>query len=546
MGTTERIRRKGGQRPRRSRVRPALGALLVVAGVALVAAGSATAATYCVHQPADPCEAGEIDQGASLQSALTGALQQPDADLIKIGPGTFTGPFVYSGSGAIEVAGSGPSTVLTAPAANGVIVLDLALGPGARSLHGFTVAVPGGNTTQNNIGIWARADFDSVAVTMPPAPTGATFGVTLFSPASFSHGSVTGPPVTAGPPVGGIGTAPFQPGGVTVSDTKVVADEAISAGADTIIHRVDAYGFQGFKFQSDGPVGTNSIDNSLWRSPPGVDHGVGLAAGCGNGASLNVVARHLTLVNTGTDPNSNTVVSTCNLPGKSSAIDLHDSIVRGGVASLRVNANNGPATIDVSYSDFDPAAVIEFGPEGAAITSGAGNVNVDPGFAAADDFRLRADSALIDAGDPAELAPGESTIDLAGAARVFDARGAGPRRDIGAFEWSPPPPPSATPGFAFGKLKRNRRRGTATLAIEVEAAGVVELTRTGKLRGASANAAGPGTVNLKLRPRGRARRKLVESDSRASVRVRAEVSFAPAEGPLSTAAKRVKLVRKPR
>jgi hypothetical protein len=65
-------------------------------------------------------------------------------------------------------------------------------------------------------------------------------------------------------------------------------------------------------------------------------------------------------------------------------------------------------------------------------------VNVAPGFvdSANGDYRLRANSALIDAGDPAPD-DGLQSVDLAGNARVFDGTGDGIAvPDIGAFEFS--------------------------------------------------------------------------------------------------------------
>jgi hypothetical protein len=84
---------------------------------------------------------------------------------------------------------------------------------------------------------------------------------------------------------------------------------------------------------------------------------------------------------------------------------------------------------------------------------------VDPGFVAApDDLRLRADSPLVDAGDPAPLEPDEEPeTDALGDVRVTDGDGDGTaRRDLGAFERRPAPPPSmagnllANPGAELG------------------------------------------------------------------------------------------------
>jgi hypothetical protein len=67
---------------------------------------------------------------------------------------------------------------------------------------------------------------------------------------------------------------------------------------------------------------------------------------------------------------------------------------------------------------------------------------VDPGFVAPNDLRPRADSPLLDAGDPRPLDADEPEIDALGGVRVTDGDGDGTaRRDIGASERRPPPPP---------------------------------------------------------------------------------------------------------
>jgi hypothetical protein len=67
----------------------------------------------------------------------------------------------------------------------------------------------------------------------------------------------------------------------------------------------------------------------------------------------------------------------------------------------------------------------------------------DPAFVAAPgDLRLRADSPLIDAGDPAPLTPAEPHEDALGDVRAVDGNGDGTaRRDVGALERRPPAPP---------------------------------------------------------------------------------------------------------
>jgi hypothetical protein len=78
------------------------------------------------------------------------------------------------------------------------------------------------------------------------------------------------------------------------------------------------------------------------------------------------------------------------------------------------------------------------------------------------DLTLRADSPLIDAGDPRPLAAEEPETDALGKVRAMDGNGDGvARRDPGAFERRPPPPPStagnllANPGAELGAPATN-------------------------------------------------------------------------------------------
>jgi hypothetical protein len=154
---------------------------------------------------------------------------------------------------------------------------------------------------------------------------------------------------------------------------------------------------------------------------------------------------------------------------------VRDSIVRGFAHDLRAGQGDPPGTIDVATSNFatstaEPAAP---GPAGV-ITDSGGNVNVDPGWVdrAARDYRLGATSPLIDAGGTGQLADGESATDRAGGARIVDGNRDGTAaRDMGAFEFVPPPlpppPDTAAPVFSSASLLRAVFRVDRTGPAEV-------------------------------------------------------------------------------
>lgn len=98
---------------------------------------------------------------------------------------------------------------------------------------------------------------------------------------------------------------------------------------------------------------------------------------------------------------------------------------------------NGTITTAWSVHPDDPAD---------ATASDRLSAVTDPGFVSDADHRLRPDSPLVDAGDPAPLAPttpvtaGEGLTDVAGFARIVDGAAHGAvRRDVGAHELQPPP-----------------------------------------------------------------------------------------------------------
>lgn len=131
-----------------------------------------------------------------------------------------------------------------------------------------------------------------------------------------------------------------------------------------------------------------------------------------------------------------------------------------GYADVAVNN----ATLTVASSIIGPAGVEANNGATCAITDSRGpmagsagcgdfQTSADPAFAGPGDYRLTAGSPLVDAGAIAAPAAGE--VDLAGTARAVVGLAAGacaaPRRDMGAYEFTPPvaivcpPPPVVDP-----------------------------------------------------------------------------------------------------
>jgi hypothetical protein len=114
-------------------------ALALAAGalVAAAAPAAASAAVYCVHQSGS-CAAGQLDEGANLQQALTDAAGHGGPDSIAIGPGTYPGNVDYTSSEAVTIGGSGVATF--GPATISQSTLQMSSG---SAVSAFTGANPG-------------------------------------------------------------------------------------------------------------------------------------------------------------------------------------------------------------------------------------------------------------------------------------------------------------------------------------------------------------------------------------------------------------------
>jgi hypothetical protein len=348
----------------------------VVAAVLAVAAAPAKAALYCVHQPGTSCRLGTINKGANLQGALADASASGVADGVLVGAGQYTGPFTYTGFSPVTITGAGDATVLRTGNANGVTVLTLTFNYKSATVRNVRINVPTGNTSMVNVGLRSSGTADGVNVVIPANATGDSLGVGMAG-GTFRNGSVTGPQLGPNPSFSVTGIGNSGVGAALIEDARFDLSRAIDAFGAATIRRVDAVGRTGFNLQSENPAGgVFVLEDSLWRTPPGATEGTGVLAACGNSANLHLTARNLTIVNNATGSFPGGVGAVCNVSGRSAAIDLSSSIVRGGTRELFALANDGPARIGVRYSDFDPAKVVVMGAFGAGVTSFAGNVNV--------------------------------------------------------------------------------------------------------------------------------------------------------------------------
>jgi PKD domain len=383
-------------------------ALAATAAGVLAAAPAAGAQTFCVNL--NPCISGT--QKDTIQDALVAAQSNGAEDLVKIGPKStpYVGSATYSSAEKVTIRGAGrDETQLSA--GSGAAITMVVLSPASR-VEDLTLNV---KDNVGSRGLRTNATGSNIRVVYSGALTDIG-GVRLEDAGAIEDSLID---VDHGSAIDRSGL-----GGAAVRDTEIVSGgsgiQALTTGADVSLRRVKITSTRAPLFLS----GSNTLTDVVARmTGSAMDYGVYA------GPSSSVVAHHLTLVG-GT---SGTALSAYATNGTTSQITVRNSIIQGfSRAYGRQGDGTGVANIGISYSRVAPVNTSEAG--GGAITQGAGMTAAPPSFvnAAAGDFRLRGDSALIDAGDTQNvLSP-----DFDGIARAIDGDGAGGARvDMGAYEY---------------------------------------------------------------------------------------------------------------
>jgi len=469
---------------------------LVVAAVSVVSlftASAASANTYCAVTSGSLPDCTQTFTGSttSVQAALNAAATNAGPDKVAIGSGTFTSTantaLVYNPAAAgndVEIAGQGPSTILSPTTTIGYTFLLAGTGATSDSMHDLTVTIaPGSNSGTDGIVVTQSAAADIHDVTIAQgAANGSTIGVQLNQGSKLRKSTVSLPLIgtNAFSTYGVISTSTAGAGIPVVSDSTITADIGASAGQGVaglerlLVERNRINASIGVTTAQSGDVAVrDTLIKLLADTANPTFSSVGLYPDIflsGN-TTATIDAKNVTIVG-GSSPNDIGVWSIASSSG-GPIVDasLSSSIITDVETSLKRTGAEGVATLEIEYSAFDPATISSTNPPpggSGILTQGPGNVNVSPGFvnAAGGDFALASSSPLIDAGDPAALGGDEPTTDLAGNPRVVDGNGDGTaRRDIGAFEYqpsAPAPPPggdTAPPETIAGKFKKKAKAG---------------------------------------------------------------------------------------
>ncbi len=375
--------------------------------IALVVPSVAAAETFCVGTGFGCSGTDEPD----LQSALDDAAVNADAgDTVRVGPGTFPGTANDVPGNRVTIVGSG--TGKTKLTGNGSWVLAV-FEPASKVKH---LRI---HTTTPPTGLRLEGHAVDVSVT---APAGATkTGVEMSGPSSLRKSTVTLPSDT-------LSTGVLNTGGgdrlITESKVKagfgVVVDN--DAGTTTSVQRSRVNAFQGL-FSKGGAL---EIDDTLVRIAPAVDPYLELGIGANAFSNPSpLTASHVTVIGRGTGSESLGALASFNA---GATLTVRNSVFAQNSFDFEIDS---PASGTISYTRY-------------LTRTGGGSVSEDnvttanPRFVGGSNYRLKPSSSLIDAGDPAGLAPGEPTEDLDGHPRILNGDGqGGARRDMGAYELLP-------------------------------------------------------------------------------------------------------------
>ena len=173
---------------------------------------------------------------------------------------------------------------------------------------------------------------------------------------------------------------------------------------------------------------------------------------------LSLLADRLTIVGSGAGQSAIFVQGNVGTEHATGSITNSVLLTTGaGAADLQcVQGVGGTAAMNVQYSMFDPARVLQAGTCAPTSSHNLSSVLSPPGFvnAAQGDYRPVHDSPVVDAGDPA-AEPFDDLVDLFGNQRVVDGDGTdGARVDMGANEYQNLTPSNLAPSQPAGPLRR--------------------------------------------------------------------------------------------
>jgi len=398
----------------------AAAALAVACVVSLAAASQASAAHFCVST--STCVAGTVKP--SLEQAIDDSEFNGQPDLITIGPSAtpHVGNFSSQSGERLTIAGAGPDDTVLEPAAASLTTLSL-IGNPDSSVSNLTLSVKNQSGAR---GLYLQQGT-ATGVRIEQAGAESDLDGAELDDATFEQGVVD---MNGGRAfeVHDIGSH------ATVRDSRVRAWGGVEASGDaTLTVSRTRITSQRVAVTTSGTAGVNVDDSVLRRTSAAAFDCTVLAL------SGSIVAQHVTVVG----PDGGYGVCSWAYGAWNTTVTVANSIVHGHDYDLsRAGDPSRTATLGIQYSNY--ATVLDDGIAGGALTQGAGNIkDAQPGFVnpVFGDYRLKAPSPLIDAGDPNDAL----TLDVAGNPRKMEGDGApGMRSDMGAYEYQRQAPTAAS------------------------------------------------------------------------------------------------------
>jgi hypothetical protein len=425
-------------------------AAMLAACLSLALPAVADAAIRCVGISGPECDAvypaigSDSAAGSAVNAAAVG-------DTIRIGPGVYTEEvstakelhFVGAGAGTLDSFDPASQTRIVGPDGFGGRTALLLRGGGSvasmQTVGGDAMSLDfaGNGLALQGQGSPVSLDYaisDVVAI----SGTGGYGGNALFAydPAATINAVVSGGAL--GNPLGGTAANFISPGGSSslTGVTVRASGTGVVVGAGTV--RIDRSTVSGSialgVFAGDSSARAEAVDSVFATSALASAEIAGYVATTGAGNST-LIARGSTFVARNSGPSAGIrLLKSSSYTGALSAV-LFNTIARTestDADAYDLDADSG-GTISADFSSFTTRRTAAGGT--APAPGSANNVFGDPRFtnSAAGDLTLRADSPLIDRGDPGLVIAGE--LDAAGNPRSLDGNGdCVARPDIGAFE----------------------------------------------------------------------------------------------------------------
>lgn len=516
--------------------------LVAVTAAVLACAGPASATTFCVPGFHAACpDNGTNVVKTTVESAAKSNATDGAADTVIIAAGTFTddddGTIAPTGTDLLTIQGAGAdATILTSSANTNSYVFNENFRGGATTVRDLRIVVP--TSFPDGLGSAAQTSKNSLLerVDVEVRNPGSD-ALSSFATGTYRDGRIY---ATGAGTIGrGVATNGAQGAGpATLERLRIEGTTtAVSANAATVPVTLRRSTITNPTQSGVSAIGGSAtVENSVIEFS-GV--GTPLAVAGAPGASGTLTARNVTLVGSAgaTGPALSSRVNG-GVTGNAS-VTLRDSIVRGfGVTYSRaapVSGNDGDASLTIATSNV----AVTGSQSGDGTLTTTGNIDADPLFTGASDFRLLAGSPSIDAADAAS----PLTEDRDGNARPTDGNGDGTlRADQGAYEAptvavppivDPPvvdPPPVTTPIDppvtppakdttkprlsalkVVGKLSA-RRGGRVRFTLSEKATVTLRFTRRGSRKVVTRTVkAKAGTVTVKVRARSLRRTKYTVS-----------------------------------